>query len=88
MRPTLRVGCNSDFGSKSAGPKFALSLLQWFIVRSPLGHQRSPRSRIIQGLLTRIDCKFRRLYSFTGRLAMWFDLLVAALIYGAIKRLT
>jgi len=39
-------------------------------------------------LLTGIDCKFRRLYSSTGKLAMWFDLLVAALVYGAVKWLT
>ena len=38
--------------------------------------------------VNQIDCKFRRLYSSTGKLAMWFDLLVAALVYGAVKWLT
>ena len=39
-------------------------------------------------MLTRIDGKLRGLYGSTGRLVMWFDLLVAALIYGAVKWLT
>jgi hypothetical protein len=56
-------------------------------IRRPVGQQPKPPQSVYD-LLTRIDCKFRRLYSSMGRLAMWFDLLVAALVYGAVKWLT
>jgi hypothetical protein len=57
-------------------------------MRQPAAQSRRCRRQARQSLydlLTRIDCKFA---GSTGRFAMSFDLLVAALVYGAVKWLT
>jgi hypothetical protein len=65
-------------------PALLVSCRNWSSGGSPVGDQPKPPQSFYD-LLTRIDCKFA---GSTGRLAMWFDLLVAALVYGAVKWLT